>query len=102
MRSINGSNTKHILLTIDVEDWFQVENFKPWISFSTWERRQLRVEKNVHRLLDFFDSVKLKSRVTESSRLNAQCKDSSVQPSYPNVPASNLQRKKDQLQTVKK
>jgi len=50
---------KYILLTIDVEDWFQVENFKPWIPFSTWDQRELRVERNVHRLLDLFDSIEL-------------------------------------------
>ena len=43
------------MLTIDVEDWFQVENFKPWIPFSTWPHRQLRVADNVRRLLDLFD-----------------------------------------------
>jgi polysaccharide deacetylase family protein (PEP-CTERM system associated) len=45
-----------ILLTIDVEDWFQVENFKRWIPFSSWDSRDLRVENNVHRFLDLFDS----------------------------------------------
>ena len=48
--------TPSILLTIDVEDWFQVENFKRYIPFSTWPQKELRVEKNVHRLLDLFDS----------------------------------------------
>ena len=47
-----------LLLTIDVEDWFQVENLRPWIPFSTWDGRELRVEANVHKLLDLFDSVK--------------------------------------------
>ena len=47
---------KYFLITVDVEDWFQVENFKPWIPFSTWDHRELRVERNVHRLLDLFDS----------------------------------------------
>ena len=45
-----------ILITIDVEDWFQVENFKQYIPFSTWSSYEFRVEKNVHRLLDLFDS----------------------------------------------
>jgi polysaccharide deacetylase family protein (PEP-CTERM system associated) len=49
----------HILLTIDVEDWFQVENFKPWIPFASWDSRELRVEKNTHKLLDLFDSLKV-------------------------------------------
>ena len=45
-----------ILLTIDVEDWFQVENFKSCIPYSSWPERELRVERNVHRLLDLFDA----------------------------------------------
>ena len=50
---------KSILITIDVEDWFQVENFKQHIPFSSWDSRELRVEKNTHRLLDLFDSTAL-------------------------------------------
>jgi polysaccharide deacetylase family protein (PEP-CTERM system associated) len=50
---------KYILLTIDVEDWFQVENFRPWIPFEAWDQYELRVERNVHRLLDLFDSIEL-------------------------------------------
>jgi polysaccharide deacetylase family protein (PEP-CTERM system associated) len=50
---------RFFLITIDVEDWFQVENFKPWIPFSTWDSRDLRVERNVHQLLDLFDSFAL-------------------------------------------
>jgi len=62
INSINPKNvdsSKYFLMTIDVEDWFQVENFKPWIPFETWKQRELRVERNVHRLLDLFDSIKL-------------------------------------------
>jgi hypothetical protein len=50
------------LLTIDVEDWFQVANFKPWIPFETWDHHELRVERNVHLLLDLFDSVETAGR----------------------------------------
>ncbi len=46
----------HLLITVDVEDWFQVENFKKCIPFSSWPSRELRVEKNTYRLLDLFDS----------------------------------------------
>jgi hypothetical protein len=46
---------KIFLITIDVEDWFQVENFKPTIPYGTWGGRDLRVERNTHRLLDLFD-----------------------------------------------
>lgn len=52
-----SKNKKAILLTVDVEDWFQVENFKPWIPFSTWDSSELRVEDNTKRLLDLFDSI---------------------------------------------
>ncbi len=48
-----------ILLTFDVEDWFQVENFKKCIPFSSWSSYELRVEKNVHRILGLLDSIKL-------------------------------------------
>jgi hypothetical protein len=44
------------LITVDVEDWFHVENFKTWIPFDSWDQRELRVEKNVHLLLDLLDS----------------------------------------------
>lgn len=53
--------TSSILLTIDVEDWFQVENFKQCIPFSSWPTFELRVEKNTHRILNLLDSIKLNS-----------------------------------------
>jgi polysaccharide deacetylase family protein (PEP-CTERM system associated) len=55
------------LITIDVEDWFQVENFKAWIPFDTWAHRELRVEQNVHRLLDLFDSINSTPNVNPST-----------------------------------
>lgn len=54
---MNATDAKYFLITIDVEDWFQVENFKPFIQFSSWKSQSLRVEKNIHRLLDLFDSA---------------------------------------------
>ena len=45
-----------ILLTFDVEDWFQVENFKEYIPYSSWGSKELRVEKNTNELLDLLDS----------------------------------------------
>lgn len=50
-----------LLLTIDVEDWFQVENFKRYIPFAEWPYKDLRVEKNTYCLLDLFDEVKVKA-----------------------------------------
>ncbi|UCE08348.1 MAG: DUF3473 domain-containing protein, partial [bacterium] len=70
-----------ILITIDVEDWFQVENFKPWIPFNTWDQRELRVEKNVHRLLNLFDSVELKAN--SSKLIDANDSTNSINPISP-------------------
>lgn len=55
------ASLKTLLLTIDVEDWFQVENFKRWIPVDTWPQRELRVERNVHRLLDLLDGISVAS-----------------------------------------
>lgn len=38
--------------TIDVEDYFQVSAFAPYIPRSDWERRECRVERNVERILE--------------------------------------------------
>jgi polysaccharide deacetylase family protein (PEP-CTERM system associated) len=38
-------------LTIDVEDYFQVSAFAPYIARADWERRECRVERNVERIL---------------------------------------------------
>ncbi len=39
-------------LTIDVEDYFQVSAFAPYIRRDEWDTRECRVERNVHRILD--------------------------------------------------
>ena len=38
-------------LTIDVEDYFQVSAFAPYIARSEWDQRECRVERNVQRIL---------------------------------------------------
>lgn len=55
---------KTILLTFDVEDWFQVENFKEYIPYSTWTSRELRVEKNTVELLNLLDDGPTKVQAT--------------------------------------
>lgn len=42
-------------LTVDVEDYFQVSAFAPYIRRNEWERRECRVERNVDRILGLFD-----------------------------------------------
>jgi polysaccharide deacetylase family protein (PEP-CTERM system associated) len=70
----------YFLLTIDVEDWFQVENFKRYIPFDSWSSYELRIEKNTHRILDLLDSVKL------NNSTNLQPVTGSYQVSTENVP----------------
>lgn len=55
---------KTILLTFDVEDWFQVENFKEYIPYSSWGSKELRVEKNTIQLLDLLDGVSTQVKAT--------------------------------------
>ena len=48
-------------LTIDVEDYFQVSAFAPYIARDEWERRECRVERNVARILDMLASRQTKA-----------------------------------------
>jgi len=43
-------------MSVDVEDWFQVENLKPVIARSTWDSRETRVERNTDRILELLDT----------------------------------------------
>ena len=45
-------------LTIDVEDYFQVSAFAPYISRESWNQRECRVERNVDRILDVLQGQK--------------------------------------------
>lgn len=42
-------------LTIDVEDYFQVSAFAPYIPRELWDSRECRVERNVERILQMLD-----------------------------------------------
>lgn len=63
LNTLNNSNNSNNfnILTIDVEDYFQVENFKGIIKFSDWESYESRVESNTHKLLDMLDEAKIKA-----------------------------------------
>jgi len=41
-------------LTVDVEDYFQVSAMDPHVDRQSWDTRECRVERNVHRLLTLF------------------------------------------------
>ncbi len=42
-------------LTVDVEDYFQVEAFRRYVGHERWHRFPIRVADNTYRLLDLFD-----------------------------------------------
>ncbi len=44
-----------IIFTVDVEDWYQVENLKDAISRDSWDGCEARIENNTLRLLDLLD-----------------------------------------------
>ena len=48
-------------LTIDVEDYFQVSAFAPYIPRSEWDSRECRVERNVNRILEMLDTHQTKA-----------------------------------------
>jgi len=48
-------------MTIDVEDYFQVSAFAPYIQRADWEQRECRVQRNVGRILDLLDERGVKA-----------------------------------------
>ena len=49
------------VLTIDLEDWFQVYNFSKVIKFEDWEKQKPRIVNNVIRLLNMLDKYDTKA-----------------------------------------
>jgi len=48
-------------MTVDVEDYFQVEAFAPHISREEWNNRECRVERNMDRILQLFSDTNTKA-----------------------------------------
>ncbi|MGM0460798.1 MAG: XrtA system polysaccharide deacetylase [Fibrobacterota bacterium] len=48
-------------LSIDLEDWFMVQNFAHRYSHRDWEHLELRVEENTARILTLFDEYNVKA-----------------------------------------
>lgn len=49
------------VMSIDVEDWFQVENLKAGVPRDSWETRERRVERNTRRMLELMAKHGVKS-----------------------------------------
>ena len=43
-------------MTIDVEDYFQVSAFAPYIARTEWDSRECRVERNIHTILEMLSA----------------------------------------------
>ncbi len=50
-----ASRTTPHLFTVDVEEYFQVNAFEPFVSRESWDELPSRVEASVHRLLELLD-----------------------------------------------
>lgn len=48
-------------MTVDVEDYFQVSAFEPYIAKTQWDRLPHRVEANTHKILDLFQANAVKA-----------------------------------------
>src|SRR5207249_1873145 len=49
------------VLSVDVEDYFQVEAFASRVRFEEWDFYERRVERNVDRILELFDKYQAKA-----------------------------------------
>jgi polysaccharide deacetylase family protein (PEP-CTERM system associated) len=48
-------------MTVDVEDYFQVSAFEPYINKQQWDSLPHRVDRNTHRILDVFETRSIKA-----------------------------------------
>jgi hypothetical protein len=54
MTASHGSSSQAVM-SADVEDWFHVENLRGVVSRESWNRRELRVERMMDRMLELMD-----------------------------------------------
>ena len=57
---MSGASIRNAL-TIDVEDYFQVSAFVPYIRRSDWDQRECRIERNVARILEMLGASRVKA-----------------------------------------
>ncbi|MBV8665080.1 MAG: DUF3473 domain-containing protein [Burkholderiaceae bacterium] len=60
-QSPSAAETIRNAMTIDVEDYFQVSAFAPFITRDSWPTRECRVEANIDRILGILDEGKAKA-----------------------------------------
>ena len=57
----DGSVAKRVLLTVGVEDYFQVGSFEGLIARENWYRFENRIARNTHKALDLFDDFSIQA-----------------------------------------
>lgn len=60
-RLLNSNSSPVNAMTVDVEDYFQVSAFEPYIAREQWEHWPRRVARNTHRILDLFAERQVKA-----------------------------------------
>ena len=58
------------ILTIDLEDYFQVHAFSNVIKFEDWDKFECRIERNTDRLLEILDEVRTQHSELSTQNLN--------------------------------
>ena len=66
------------ILTIDLEDYFQVHAFSDVIKFEDWGNFECRIERNTDRLLEILDSVRTPQQVKPQHRSTATLNNNSA------------------------
>lgn len=57
--AMTGTSASANAMTVDVEDYFQVEAFFKHVGRGDWDRHECRVERNVERVLEMFAEAKI-------------------------------------------
>jgi len=71
-------------LTIDLEDYFQVQAFSHIVRFEDWDKYEARVERNTYRILEIFaDPSKLRTPNSEPSSSNFEHRTLNVEHKTP-------------------
>jgi hypothetical protein len=70
-------------LTIDIEDYFQVQAFSDVIRFEDWDKYESRVERNTHRLLEILNECIGPNNSINS--MNSTNSSNSINPSNPSA-----------------
>ena len=71
----NRPNIGMAAMSIDVEDWFQVENLKGAVPRVEWDRCELRVEKNTMRILEILDGCGARATFFVLGWVGEKCPD---------------------------